>query len=251
MHPYISEVLSKKGFLLKSNEWYDLTSAIDNEEAIFLEKLVKEFQPKNSLEIGCAEGVSSMVICNGLPAGATHTIVDPNQNTQWKGMGIENIEKCGFNNYRLVVDYSEFALPELLKAGNKYDFVFVDGWHTFDHVLLEFFYISRLLNIGGIVVFDDTALVPLNRVMRYISNYPNFEVIGSAGEFSASTKRIFLETIKSTLRFLSKPLGKKIQNELFNDGVIRTNESLKINGSITAFKKNAEDTRSWAWYESF
>ena len=62
MHPYISDVLSKKGFLLKSNEWYDLTSAIDNEEAIFLEKLVKEFQPKNSLEIGCAEGVSSMVI---------------------------------------------------------------------------------------------------------------------------------------------------------------------------------------------
>jgi len=41
--------------------------------------------------------------------------------------------------------------------GERIDFAFIDGAHTFDHVLVDFFYIDRMLNVGGIVAFDDVG----------------------------------------------------------------------------------------------
>lgn len=251
MNKSIRDILDKNGFFLDTGEWYNLTSAISSVEADFLTELMKKNNPKTSLEIGCAEGVSSMVICDNAGPENVHTILDPNQTGHWKSMGLNNLRKLGFNNFNFIEDYSEFVLPDLLKKGKHYDFIFVDGWHTFDQVLLEFFYINRLLTVGGIVAFDDAALPPINRVMRYISNYPNFEVIGSAGEFYESKNRKRLDSLKAIIDTITMPMGKKLKKEFLNDMVVRSNQSIKINGSITAFKKVANDERGWAWYESF
>ena len=251
MNKSVREILDKNGFFLETGEWYSLTSAISTVEADFLTEIVKKINPETSLEIGCAEGVSSMVICDSVGPANIHTILDPNQTGHWKGMGLNNLTRLGFGNINFIEDYSEFVLPDLLKKGNSYDFIFVDGWHTFDQVLLEFYYINRLLVVGGIVAFDDTALPPINRAMRYISNYPNFEVIGAAGEFYESKKRKRLDSIKSIINTVTAPIGNKIKKEFLNDMVVRSNQSIKINGSITAFRKTANDERGWAWYESF
>lgn len=251
MSEIVDEILKSDGFFLEDGNWYKLTSSISKVEADFLKGLINTCQPGATLEIGCAEGVSSMVICEAIGKENTHTILDPNQSGHWKNVGVNNLKKSGLDNYTLIEDYSEFVLPGLLKEGRQYDFIFVDGWHTFDHVLLEFFYINRLLNIGGIVAFDDVALLPLNRVMRYISNYPNFEIVGAAGEFYESPKRKSLDKIKKAVNLITAPFGTKLKKELLSDSVIRSSESLKINGSIAAFKKTANDERGWAWYESF
>jgi len=47
------------------------------------------------------------------------------------------------------------VLPALLARGVKIDFGFVDGWHTFDYTLIDFFYIDKLLRTGGLVSFHD------------------------------------------------------------------------------------------------
>jgi hypothetical protein len=246
-----TDIVTKNGFYLDNGEWYTLTSAIDQPEIDFLKDIINKNKFSKTLEIGCAEGISSMVICEAIGKDKTHTILDPNQSGHWKNMGVSNLKKSGLNNFELIEDYSEFVLPEFLKEGRQFDFIFVDGWHTFDHVLLEFFYINRLLNIGGIVAFDDVALLPLNRVMRYISNYPNFEVVGAAGDFYESPKRKSLDKIKKAVNLITAPLGQKLKKELLSDSVVRSSESLKINGSIAAFKKTANDERGWAWYETF
>ena len=251
MNELVDEILKKDGFILEDGNWYKLTSSISRVEADFLRGIIHSHQPKATLEIGCAEGVSSMVICEAIDGENIHTILDPNQSGHWKNMGVNNLKKSGLNNFVLIEDYSEFVLPALLKEGRQYDFIFVDGWHTFDHVLLEFFYINRLLNIGGIVAFDDVALLPLNRVMRYISNYPNFEVVGSVGDFYESPKRKSLDKIKKAVNTITTPFGTKLKKEFLSDSVVRSSESLKINGSIAAFKKTANDERGWAWYETF
>ena len=36
-----------------------------------------------------------------------------------------------------------------------YDLVYVDGHHSFDYVLLDFFYADQLLGAGGVVGFND------------------------------------------------------------------------------------------------
>ena len=251
MKTQTDEIFKNDGYLLENGKHYKLTSAISKVEAEFLRKLIETYKPSKTLEIGCAEGISSMVICETIGKENIHTILDPNQSGHWKNMGVNNLKKSGLNNFELIEDYSEFVLPGFLKEARQFDFIFVDGWHTFDHVLLEFFYINRLLRIGGIVVFDDVALLPLNRVMRYISNYPNFKVIGAAGEFYESSKRKSLDKIKKAVNLITAPFGQKLKKEILSDSVIRSSESLKIDGSIAAFKKTANDERGWAWYETF
>lgn len=245
------DILEKNGFTAADGSWYTLTSNIDRKEATFLEKLITGLKPKTSLEIGCAEGLSSLVICECIGSDAQHTILDPNQTTEWKSYGITNLKNAGFNNFSLIEERSEFALPQLLKEGKKYDFVFVDGWHTFDHVLVEFFYINNLLNVGGIVAFDDTSLQGINKVMRYISHYPNYECLGTDGEYEPTSNRKMLNVFKKTVNALFTPFGNRIKTEVLNDSVLRTDDALKLVGSLTAFRKTAEDDRHWAWYKPF
>src|SRR6185312_2407381 len=111
MHKSIREILDKNGFFLETGEWYNLTSAISNVEADFLIEIIKKAKPKTSLEIGCAEGVSSMVICDSVGPENTHTILDPNQTGHWKSMGLTNLKRMGFTNINFIEDYSEFVLP--------------------------------------------------------------------------------------------------------------------------------------------
>lgn len=245
------KIIQEDGFYASDGNWQKLTSNIDYEEMLFLYEIIKEHKPKKSLEIGCAEGVSSLTICESLPADAVHTIIDPFQSSDWKNHGVNNLKRAGFDNFNLIEERSEFVLPDLTRKGEKFDFVFVDGWHTFDHVLVEFFYINRILNTGGVVVFDDTSLTGLNRLMRWISNYPNYECLGSTGAITTTTKRATLEGIKRLLNVIFIPAGKRIREELLDDTVIRSDSSLKINGSMTAFRKIGEDKRDWAWYKPF
>lgn len=247
----VFDILEKKGFTMPNGEWYEMHSCIDKDEALFLNKLIKDVQPKASLEIGCAEGMSSMTICESVGPDVKHIILDPFQSTDWKNNGINNLKNAGLNNFELLEERSEFVLPRFLEQGKKFDFVFVDGWHTFDHVLVEFFYINRMLNIGGVVAFDDIGLQGLNRTMRWISNYPNYECLGNAGDDYVTPRRKQLNTFKKFLNAAFTPLGERVKQEVLHDTVLRSDKELKLTGSVVAFKKTAEDDRDWAWYKPF
>jgi predicted O-methyltransferase YrrM len=49
----------------------------------------------------------------------------------------------------------------LLERNEKFDLAFIDGWHTFDHTLLDAFLSYRMLNIGGLLIIDDVQMPPL------------------------------------------------------------------------------------------
>src|SRR5665647_3489404 len=102
-----------------------------------------------------------------LMRGVKHLVIDPYQNDVpeeslknseqpadpgWSGMGLLNVKKAG---YEAIVEFygkpSYLALPQILGTGCKIDFALIDGMHTFDFALVDFFYIDRLLNIGGVV----------------------------------------------------------------------------------------------------
>ena len=67
-------------------------------------------------------------------------------------------------------------MPELLEDNEeKFDFIFIDGWHTFDYTLLDFFYADKLLRKGGIIIIDDAKHLGVAKCVRYIdTNYRNF-----------------------------------------------------------------------------
>lgn len=119
---------------------YPLRGAISKEEGQFLAGLIQANEVQETIEIDCAYGVSSLFICDALAQKLQrhHTIVDPHQTTFYKGIGIHGLGMAGFNWFELIEELSEFALPSLLKQGEQFDFALIDGWHTFDHALLDF-----------------------------------------------------------------------------------------------------------------
>jgi predicted O-methyltransferase YrrM len=245
------DLIAAKGFTDAQGVFTPLHSSVTGVEVAYLRELIAQCRPSRTLEVGCAQGISSLAICECIGPEARHTIIDAFQSTDWKDHGLHNLRSAGFSNFTLIEQRSEFALPRLCEEGCSFDFAFVDGWHTLDHVMVEFFYIDRMLPIGGIVAFDDTSLIGLNRLMRYITRYPGYTCLGSRGDLDLTTGRRLLHALRSIVGALTLPLGARLRGELLNDTVVRPDRRIGLQGSMTAFRKSAEDSRGWAWYEAF
>ena len=151
-HPKVYNENSKKLIKIKAG--------IGNPESKYLEKILKSKNLKKCMEIGLAFGVSALTILGAIyKRGGTLVSIDPNQSKKdkWNNMGKKLIENAGLGKYHTIIeDKSYNAMPELLKKeAGTFDFIFIDGWHTFDYTLIDFFYADKLLKIGGFIVIDD------------------------------------------------------------------------------------------------
>ena len=172
-----------------------IESQISAGEGLHIQKVIAAIKPKTTLEIGMAYAVSTLFICEALAelGGGKHIVIDPYQNDVpdetlnrsqqpadpgWRGIGLHIVRTAGFRDMIEFYGSPSFqALPQLLNSGQKVDFALIDGMHTFDFALVDFFYIDRLLNIGGVVTFDDLFYPSIRKLCRYIfdkSHIQNF-----------------------------------------------------------------------------
>jgi len=253
MNSLAKELLNSGIVLDRDGNSYELTSSIDKDEGEFLQNLIRNNNLTQSLEVGCAYGISSLFICNALSdkTSAHHIIIDPYQTTQWHGIGISNLEKAGFNFFHLIEKPSEIALPELLTKGDRFDFAFIDGWHTFDHTLLDFFYVNRLLRVGGIVAIDDATLPGVGKALHYILNYPNYEVIGSAGKQKERWKRKLVNVFKKGIHTVAGLIPNRLASEIFDASIVSPEPGTVHGASMVALRKIDDDKREWNWYVPF
>lgn len=253
MNTVLATILEKQRVFTPEGGEETLHSAIDKNEVTFIERLISDFKCNQSLEVGCAMGISALAICEAIAKnkpGSFHTIIDPYQSTDWKNIGIYQLQRAGFTNFQLIEKPSEFALPQLVQENHKIDFAFIDGWHTFDHTLIDFFYINRLLRPGGILVVDDVQMPAVKKVMRMVHTYPCYRFIDSV-KVRRSGKAKALETAKACLGPISKLIGKRLAGEFVNAGVVYSDKSLGLDSSVVAFQKIEEDKRTWNWFERF
>lgn len=233
----------------QSGTVHKVHSAVDRQEGLFLYNLIKsDPSVRRTLEVGCGFGLSSLHICAATDGreDAWHTIIDPFQKTQWDGAGLQNLCEAGFHLYDLIETKSEFALPTLAQTEeDEFDFVFVDGWHTFDHALIDCFYATRLLKVGGYLVIDDVAFTSVGRVVDLLKTWPCYE------EYSAVSDHVPASWRKRTARLLMAPvalntwkrvLAPRLQKQIFE----------KQSTRMVALRKIVPDERSWHWHdESF
>jgi predicted O-methyltransferase YrrM len=232
---------------------YDLDSNVDQAEGAFLLNLLRTYQAEKTIEIGCAYGISSLYICHGIDGSnrPKHTIIDPFQSTEWKGIGVNNLKLAEVNYFELIEERSELALPALLSKEAQFDFAFIDGWHTFDHTLVDFFYLNKMLKVGGVLAIDDTGMPAISKLLRYIYNYPCYSLLGGVPLVKTHARSVFEHTVVSPLHFLSKILPAKIRHEIFSDAIVSPDRNLGISCSMVAFKKISDDQRPWNWYVPF
>lgn len=252
MHYLLEEIFATHKVTDEFGNKYSLDSSIDPTEGEFISSFIKSNDVERTIEIGCAFGVSSLFICDALSEKESpqHTIIDPYQSTDWHGVGVNNLKKAKFSFFELIEEPSELALPKLLEQGQTFDFALIDGLHTFDQTLLDFFYLNRLLKIQGVLVIDDTQLPAVKKVVRYISHYPSYKIVGAV-QAKHSWKRQSSNLLKKMLGSAAKLLPESYAQEILDDSVLRSDQSLKLNSSMVALQKMQADERSWDWFAPF
>ncbi|MDI6788820.1 MAG: class I SAM-dependent methyltransferase [Planctomycetota bacterium] len=251
MNPVLEEILRIGQIKTINGTTTKIQLVFFPEQGEFLQGIIREIKPLVSLEVGLAYGISALFICDALektPA-TRHIIIDPYQfSGLWKGMGLNNLKEAG---YKDIIEFheqtSQLVLPQLESQGRKVDFAFVDGWHTFDHTLVDFFYIDRLLRVGGVVVLHDAGWPSIRKVCRYIvtnRSYSVFRCFKSRLEPRLSLKRRILQWMShksEIIRRLLKPEFIMPDSEL----------GLVPNSPCIAFRKEAPDTRQWDFHQEF
>ena len=132
--------------------------------------------------------------------------------------------------------------PALLAQGERrFDFIFVDGWHTFDHTLVDCFYATRLLRVGGYLVIDDLKIPPVRRAAEYFAAYPCYrEHAVLDAKVAPSWKRRAMQAMLGCLPEARRRtwLHPSLRHRVFS-------EAHKL---MVALKKVGEDERDWKWF---
>lgn len=174
MNPILARILATRTINLPDGATAPLHSHIPDFECQILQQWLQAYGCSRLIEIGLAYGISALYICDSI-ADQPHVIyhiIDPHQQSHWQGMGLHHLQEAGYAaRIHFHATYAECYLPELWQIGFRCDFALIDGRHTFDQTLVDFFWINRLLAVNGLVVFDDIQLPAIQRATDYVATY--------------------------------------------------------------------------------
>lgn len=261
MNPVLAQILDTGRVATPDGSTVPLDYNISAEEGAALQRLIRAVKPRVTLEIGFAYGISTLFICEALAevGGERHIVIDPVQTDGWKGIGLFTVERAG---YRSLIEFhgesSHLALPRLEQAGQRVDLALIDGWHTFDYVLVDFFYVDRLLNVGGVVMFDDARFYPaIRKVARYVATHRQYAPIANEGALPQSFARRVFGAATAILR---QPPIRSLAKHLVRPDVLQPDRALGLpRDNFIAFRKIADDvlgdgsgqTRKWDQHVDF
>jgi hypothetical protein len=127
-----------------------------------------------------AHGVTTTTIAQALRDNGHGKVisVDPYQSTQWSNGGLTTLDRAGLSNLHELREEPDFiALPALLSEGKRFGLTYIDGLHSLEYALLDFFYADRMLDVGGIVGFNDCDWPTVMPTLRFVEEYRRYESI--------------------------------------------------------------------------
>jgi predicted O-methyltransferase YrrM len=235
MNTILAEILRSNRVTDAQGRSRPLTVNMNQAEGELIVRVFEAVKPDISLEIGFAYGVSTLFACAALDRNhkpARHIVIDSCQSTLYDGIGLLNVQRAGHAHFvELVEAASELALPRLLGAQTRIQVAIIDGWHTFDHALVDFFYINKMLDVGGVIVFDDVNMPSIARLLTHVTTYPAYRVVDCTAIGRAPNPLVALR------RRLN--------------GTGRSATHSRDNPSCIAVQKVAPDTRDWDWHVDF
>src|SRR5690349_23097786 len=98
MNRALESIIAKNMVESVDGEKIRLENQIPTGEGLFLQDIISSLKPTTSLEVGFAYGISTIFVCESLMSvGAKkHVVIDPDQKTLWKGIGIKNVREAGY-----------------------------------------------------------------------------------------------------------------------------------------------------------
>ena len=173
-----------------SNE--EIKNAVKPQEGKFIYNIIKENKFEKCLQIGMGYGIGALYITSALESigKGCLTSIDPYQRKQFNNMGMDLISNLKREKYhKLIEDEGFLYIPTLIKEKKKFNFILIDGRHTFDHALVDFLMCDQILEIYGIIVLSDTIQRGMNKVTKYLdTNYTHYKKIATPNTITAYKK---------------------------------------------------------------
>ncbi len=164
----------------------DRVTRINRRQCEALAELHLAVKPDLSIETGLAYGFSTLPILDAMEEHnyGHHIAIDPGQMQLWEGIALTAVDQLGFSKrFTWMEARSDRALPKLIEERKRVQFVFFDGLHTLDAILTDFFLADQMLDIDGMLVFNDMWLPAVRTVATFfVTNMENYKHIPVAHE---------------------------------------------------------------------
>jgi predicted O-methyltransferase YrrM len=244
MNALLEEIFKTKKFTNSRNEVIGVHSETSKGQCEFLQQLIRDNNFSQSIEIGFAFGMSTLAIVEEVvKRGGHHAVIDKFQVVDWAGLGLDLIKQAGYEkDITFYEDYCYAVLPGLLASGKKFDFAYIDSTKQFDWLMVDFFYIEKMLKVGGIIVFDDVPFPSIRKLMRYIVQFPSYRVHSQFPENYPTSAGL---KIAGAFKALPKA------DKLIRPEILVTDHEMGLNTGCLAIQKVDEDKRSWDWHVEF
>ncbi len=145
---------------------------ISVQQGAAIHALIRGMPAVRTLEIGFAYGYSTIWILDAhrVHPNAVHIAVDPFEKTGWDGIGLRAIEQLSYvpkTCFRWMENPSIHALTSLIRDGELFDLIYIDGAHLFDYIMVDMFLCDKLLKPEGLMILDDMWLGAVQRAVRF------------------------------------------------------------------------------------
>jgi predicted O-methyltransferase YrrM len=241
MHPLLKQIFETKKFVNSRNETVDIHSETSEGQCQFLMDLIRENKCKATVEVGVAFGMSTLAMLDAVREnGGTSVAMDPFQATGWGNNGLDLVKQAGYeSSLEFYEEYSYIMLPRFLEQGRKFDFAYIDSTKLLDYLMTDFFYLDKLMDPGGIIVYDDVSFPAIRKLMRYLCQLPNYEIVGV---YPVNRK------LSSIRKILLKPF---VPGFLLKEELRVTDYQRGIHTHCVAIRKTGPDERHYAWFAPF
>lgn len=159
------------------------TQYIHGEDVAYLVPILQTESPKVIVEIGSSYGTSSKLFASIVKeTGGKLYCIEPYPKPEWE----TNLNDYGLLPYVELIPKASPWVDWDDKLG--IDFLFIDGWHSFRDVFIDYSYWQKYVKVGGIIAFHDTKY--FTGVQRAIDEILKTEFLEFLGE---STSKVGLK----------------------------------------------------------
>ena len=217
-------------------------SNVSEEECVRLYETVKAMRPSASVEVGFAQGISTLAILQALHENGHghHHVIDPFQKN-FGNCGLAMVEKSGLGDrFTFHEKFAEEVIPSLPRV----QFAFIDSSHLFDHAICEFVLADKRMDVGGLIGFHDLWMPSLQGAVRFILKNRAYAVYGQPasaqgiqGSFFARAARMIANRVPGRDRFFAREF-------------LKPWSAFGITNMVL-LQKNADDSRHWEHHNAF
>ena len=161
-------------------------------EGDLLFSLIRVNRSQKCLEMGFHTGSTALYMVSAVADRGGHVTsvcIDDDERVE---RGLQLLSNEGYiKHHHLIRKNSNIAIPEMFLSDKRFDFIFMDGWKTFDHLAFEIYYTNQMLERGGVIAFDDSYMQSVRKVIKLLIRYYGYEEIDYAAYNQNFRLRLF------------------------------------------------------------